>query len=235
MAKIIGKSVSIDFPIYGVSNRSLRRSFLNIATGGILSKDAFGVPSVKAINAVSFEFVTGDRIGLIGHNGSGKSTFLRLLAGIYHPTSGYLSVEGTVNTMIGLSAGMDLDATGLENINIRARLMGLKPFQITKCTEDIISFSGLGSFIDFPVRTYSSGMLMRLSFSISTSIPCDILLLDEWLSVGDASFMESAKIRLKGLVDSAGIVVFASHNDEFLDKECNKLFKLDHGSLSRIR
>ena len=232
MTFIKADSITIDFPVYGISNRSLKKSILNIASGGRLASDASNHVVVRALDGVSFDFVPGDRIGLVGHNGSGKSTLLRVLAGIYEPTKGHLSVEGRISSMLSISMGMEFEASGVENIFIRGNLMGIRPKQMKNLVDDIVEFSGLGDYINLPLRTYSSGMAMRLAFSIATSVQADIILMDEWLSVGDAEFIEKAKKRLDDFLGAANIVVLASHNYGLIESQCNKIFQLEHGVLT---
>ena len=170
-------------------------------------------------------------MGLTGHNGSGKSTLLRVLAGVYEPTGGILKISGSVASLLDISIGMDPEVTGLENIFLRGLIMGLTRDQIKKKVEEIVDFSELGNFIDLPVRTYSSGMSMRLAFSISTSIEADILLMDEWLSVGDADFVKKAEVRLKSLVKKTPILVMASHSPDILKEVCTRIIRLDGGRI----
>jgi len=186
---------------------------------------------VRALDGISFELKEGDRLGLTGHNGSGKSTLLRVLAGVYEPTGGSLSVQGRIASLLDISIGMDPEASGLENIFLRGVLLGLSKADIQKKTEEIIDFSGLGDFIDLPIRTYSSGMSMRLAFSIATSVEADILLMDEWLSVGDADFVKKAEDRLKALVNKTPILVMASHSPEILKEVCSRVMRLEKGKI----
>jgi len=183
---------------------------------------------------VNFEFYEGDRVGIMGHNGSGKTTLLRVLAGAYEPVAGSIVVDGRIASMLSITLGMDMEATGFENIFLRATIMGLKPKQVAPLADDICEFSELGDYIHMPMRTYSSGMSMRLAFAISTSIAADIILMDEWLSAGDASFSEKAQSRLTRLVDQAKILVLASHDEQLIRRSCNKILQLDHGDLVKF-
>jgi lipopolysaccharide transport system ATP-binding protein len=232
MSLIHAKDLVVDFPIYGnAGNRSFKKVVMNAATGGMLAKDASERVVVRALDKLSFDFFEGDRVGLIGHNGSGKSTLLRVLAGIYEPSEGELKVMGRISSMLSISLGMDTEASGLENIYMRGRVMGLRSKQLDLLLDDIADFSGIGDFLHLPMRTYSSGMAMRLAFAISTCVDADIILMDEWLSVGDADFVEKAKERIDGLVKNARIVVIASHNHDLIKKQCNKIIKLEHGRI----
>ena len=207
---------------------------MNIATGGALAKDASNRVTVRALDDLTFEFHEGDRVGLIGHNGSGKSTLLQVLAGIYEPTAGQISVNGRVTSMLGITLGMDAEATGLDNIYLRGRLMGFERRVIESLVEDIADFAGIGEFLHLPMRTYSSGMSMRLAFAVATSVDSEIILMDEWLSVGDADFVTKAKVRLTSLVDKARLVVIASHDHTIISDQCNKVIRLEHGKILSV-
>jgi lipopolysaccharide transport system ATP-binding protein len=167
----------------------------------------------------------------VGHNGAGKTTLLRVLSGIYHPTMGEIRIKGAITSLINISLGIDAEATGRENIRLRAVMMGQKPSESKKKVDEIIEFSGLGDFIDMPVRTYSSGMQLRLAFAVSTSIRPQILIMDEWLSTGDKDFKERAEARLKEVVRSTEILILASHSKELLLKTCNRIVWLERGEI----
>lgn len=234
MAIISLKNVSVSFPIYGAGSASLKKTLAASVTGGRFGKET-GVNVVQALSGINLELKSGDRLGLIGHNGAGKSTLLRTLAGVYEPSSGDFVREGTVASLIDLSLGIEPDASGLENIRLRGLVMGMSKKQLDELTPEICEFSGLGEYVNMPVRTYSTGMLMRLAFSISTSVQADILLMDEWLSVGDAEFTEKAEKRMKDVVSGAGILVLASHSPELIAKECNRVIHLEHGRITEAR
>ena len=231
MSFIEAKNLEVSFPIYGTSSRSLKKVTLRALTGGALGLDSNDQLNVKALDNLNFLWKSGDRVGLVGHNGSGKTTLLRALAGIYAPTGGTLQVSGTVVSMLSITLGMEADATGMENIYLRGSLMGYKKKQILELADEVIEFSDLGDYIFMPIRTYSSGMMMRLAFGISTSVTADILLMDEWLSVGDEKFAEKAEKRLSLLVDRAKILVIASHNSGLINSLCNKAIHLEHGKI----
>jgi lipopolysaccharide transport system ATP-binding protein len=231
---ILACDVHVDFPVYGAKSRSIKNTVLRAATGGLIARDAADHVVVRALNSVSFELNDGDRVGLVGHNGSGKSTLLRVLAGAYEPVAGTIVVQGRVASMLNISLGMDNEATGYENIFMRAVIMGFRPREVESKVEEIVAFSELGDYIDMPMRTYSSGMAMRLAFAISTCVSADILLMDEWLSVGDADFAEKARARLNSVVDRAKILVLASHDEALIRSNCNKIMRLSHGALSGI-
>ena len=230
MALISLKNVSVSFPIYGAGSASLKKTVAASVTGGRFGKET-GVHVVQALHDINIELKSGDRLGLLGHNGAGKSTLLRTLAGVYEPSSGDFVRQGTVASLIDPSLGIEPDASGIENIMLRGLVMGMSRKQVEGLTAEICEFSGLGEYVNMPVRTYSTGMLMRLAFSISTSVQADILLMDEWLSVGDAEFTEKAEKRMKDVVSKSGILVLASHSPELIARECNKVVRLEHGRL----
>ncbi len=235
MSSISLRNVSLDLPIYGTINRSLKGAVMASATGGHIAAASRNVTVVRALKDLNLEFRAGDRVGLVGHNGAGKTTLLRLIAGIYEPTAGRVEVQGRVSAFINLGLGMDLEATGKENILLCGLMFGMNFDEIRRLAPAIGEFSGLGDFLDMPVRTYSSGMTMRLVFSIVTSVPADILVMDEWLSVGDADFVVHAEQRLQQLVDAASILVLASHDAQVIDRLCNVIVHLEHGEVVEFK
>lgn len=230
MAFISLKDVAVNFPIYGAGSASLKKTLAASVTGGRFGKET-GVNVVQALSGINLELKSGDRLGLIGHNGAGKSTLLRTLAGVYEPSSGGFVREGSVASLIDPSLGIEPDATGIENIMLRGLVMGMSRKQLETLTPDICEFSGLGQYVNMPVRTYSTGMMMRLAFSISTSVQADILLMDEWLSVGDEDFKYKAEQRMKDVVSKSGILVLASHSHSLIERECNRVIHLEHGRI----
>lgn len=234
MALIQVENVSVDFTIYQGTGRSLRTSLLHAGTGGVISHDSHHRTFVRALQDVSVTLKDGDRLGLIGGNGSGKTTMLRMLAGVFEPTRGYVRVEGHVTPLFDISLGLDPDATGYDNIWIRSAYLGLTRREIEQSLDDIAAFTDLGPYLELPVRTYSAGMLMRLAFGVATSIRSDILLLDEWIAVGDASFLEKAQQRAAGFVESTRIMVMASHSEDILRRLCNKALWLHQGNIQAL-
>ena len=234
MSSIQAVDLVIEFPIYGIESRSFKNSAIRVATGGILGKDSADRVVVRAVDEVSFELKAGDRLGLLGHNGSGKTTLLRALAGVYEPVRGSLMVKGRVASMLSISLGMELEATGLENIYLRGIVMGLSKNKIKGLVDDVCEFADLGNYIHMPLRTYSSGMSMRLAFAMSTSVAADIILMDEWLSVGDAEFVQKAEKRLQDMTKQAEILVIASHNPALLAANCNQIANFEHGRIVSI-
>jgi lipopolysaccharide transport system ATP-binding protein len=232
LAGIELKNLTIDFPIYGSNGRSIKNVAFSALTGGRIAKGARDISVVRALSGINMNIRDGDRVGLIGHNGSGKTTLLRVMAGVYEPSLGSINVEGSVISMLSIAQGMSADLTGRQNITLRMAFLGQSKETTKALTDEIIEFSELGDFINMPIRTYSSGMYMRLAFSIVTSINADILLMDEWLSVGDASFSEKARERLDHMLSGAKILVIASHNPGLIDSLCNKKYFLDHGEMT---
>lgn len=229
MAHIKARNLVVDFPIY--NSRSFKSMALGAALGGGLTKDRKSRAVVRALNGLTFDVNEGDRIGLLGPNGSGKSTLLRVLSGGYEPVSGSLDICGSVGSMLSITLGLDNDATGYENIFILGMMMGISKKELISLTPEIAEFTELGDFLHMPMRTYSSGMSMRLAFAVATAVKRDIILMDEWLSVGDASFVKKAEDRLNEMLKGAKILVLASHDKEFINRECNRIFCMDHGSL----
>lgn len=230
MAHIIFNHVYVDFPIYNARNRSLKNTVMQAATGGKVSFGAEGTV-IRSLEDVSFEIHEGERVGLVGHNGAGKSTLLRALSGVYSPTFGSAEIVGEIGSLVDIGLGIDGEATGKENIFIRGALLGLNRKSIEDRFDEIVEFSELGEFINMPVRTYSSGMHLRLAFAVATIIRPEILLMDEWLSVGDAAFNEKAEQRLNDLVQSSRILVIASHSRELIERTCNRVMWFEHGRL----
>ena len=231
MASIEFNNVSVDFPIYNARSRSLKGKLAQVATGGQLGANKQGVVVVRALEDLTFTLKDGDRVGLLGHNGAGKSTLLRLLSGVYWPSSGNAIVIGKIGSLIDISLGIDPEITGRQNAYLRGGLLGISKAEITKQMNGIIEFSELGSFIDMPMRTYSSGMHLRLAFAVSTILRPEILLMDEWLSVGDECFKHKAEERLAQMVQSTNILVIASHSREVILETCNRVIWLEHGRI----
>lgn len=231
MANIDLRNVSVEFPVYNLSSRSLKKCFLRVATGGAVVQDAKQHVVINALNNISLSLRDGDRIGLVGHNGSGKSTFLRLLSRIYEPSSGHINIQGRVSALLDIMQGIEAELTGYENISTRGAILGLSRKEIKEKTAEIIEFSGLGDYLSMPLRTYSSGMMVRLAFSISTSISPDILLIDEIFGAGDADFMEKARNKMVSLLNQSSIVVMATHSDELINEFCNKALLMEGGRI----
>lgn len=231
MAQIKFENVSIEIPIFNATGRSLTSKLLEVATGGKLDADPNGRVMVRALSNVNLELKDGDRIGLVGHNGAGKSTMLRALSGVYAPTNGMATISGEIGSLIDISLGINPEATGRENVYVRGQLLGLTKKAITEKYDEIVDFAELGDFMEMPVRTYSSGMHLRLAFAVSTVVRPEILLMDEWLSVGDENFKHKAEARLTDMVDATKILALASHSRELINKVCNRVIWLEHGQV----
>ncbi len=223
---------SVQLPIYGTTNRSMKGMIMSAVTGGRVAPTSRNVTVVDSLKDVSFKLREGDKLGLVGHNGAGKTTLLKTLAGVYEPTSGYVRSQGRVANLLDVTMGMDFEATGIENIRLKGLLHGLPSHEIAKKIPEICEFSGLGPYVNMPVRVYSSGMMVRLAFSIATSFDAEILLMDEWLGVGDADFNARAQQRLAEIVDKASILVLASHNQDIIAANCNRIMHLEHGRVT---
>lgn len=228
------RDVTLDFPIYQGSSRSLKKALLASSTRGNLGRDAAERINVRALSEVSFEIGNGDRLALIGANGAGKTTLLKVLAGVYEPTQGRFFCSGRVSSLLDTSVGLNPDATGWENIILRGMYMGIHPGEMRALAGGIAEFTELGDYLDMPVRTYSAGMMIRLAFSISTCVPPDILIMDEWLSAGDAQFLGKAQRRIEEFVRRSSILVLASHSLELVEQWCNRGLLLHHGRVVTI-
>ncbi|KWF29272.1 ABC transporter ATP-binding protein [Burkholderia pseudomultivorans] len=231
MAFIELKQATLDLPIYDVQGRSLKRQVMRMGRRNRIAEGNDGVIVVRALDNVSVRFESGDRIGLIGHNGAGKSTLLRTMAGIYAPTAGSVITAGRAVPLLDISLGMDENSTGMQNIRLRGLLLGMSDAEIRAKQQEIAEFSELGDYLDLPMRTYSSGMRVRLGFAVSTSVDAEILLLDEVMGVGDASFMHKAEQRLADLHSRAEIVVLAMHSNSEIRKVCNKVLWMERGQV----
>jgi lipopolysaccharide transport system ATP-binding protein len=231
MTSIVAERVRVEYPILQSTHRSLKRRFVSAATGGRIARDAGEHVVVTALDDVTFSIDAGDRVALVGHNGSGKTTLLRSIAGVYEPVGGSLTVTGTISSLVDIWIGFDTDATGRENVFLRGLVMGMTRPDIHERMEAIRDFSGLGDYLDLPIRTYSSGMMLRLAFAVVTSMHRDIVLMDEWLSVGDAAFAVHAETRLREFVDRTSILVLATHSDAQAAKFCNRRIELSHGRI----
>ena len=223
------ESVTVDFPVYGTGARSLKKRLLHRGTGGRIAHGAGDRLRVRALEDVSLALKHGDRIGLVGPNGAGKTTLLRVLAGAYEPTRGRIERCGRTASLLNVSLGIDSEATGYENIMTRGLFLGLRPEQVRARMDDIAAFTELGDYLAMPVHTYSAGMRLRLAFAVCTCFDPEILLMDEWLGMGDRKFVEKAQRRLKQFVERAGILVLASQNTSLLQRVCATGLLLDGG------
>jgi ABC-2 type transport system ATP-binding protein/lipopolysaccharide transport system ATP-binding protein len=227
MARIAARDICLSFPVFDVRARSLRNEMLSKIGGVLLSSG--GTVTVEALRQVSLELSDGDRVAIIGRNGAGKTTLLRTLAGNYEPQSGTIERVGTVSSMTDLVAGMDMDATGSENILMRCVFLGMSYRESRRRQPGIEEFTELGNFLSLPIRTYSTGMLVRLGFAATTALRPDILIMDELIGAGDAGFAAKAEARVRDYVSQARILVLASHNPGVLRRFCNRAILLESG------
>ena len=225
-------NVSVNFPIYNGASRSFRTEILR-AVGGKINEHHKTIV-VEALRDITFDLKDGDRLALIGHNGAGKTTLLRVLSGIYPPSHGSIAIDGSVSTLTNISMGMDMELNGYDNILIRLIFMGLTFKQAKALVPEVAEFSELGEYLELPVRTYSTGMFLRLAFAAATSVIPEILVLDEMISAGDARFIQKAKQRTMDMVERTKIMVLASHDMTLLNQYCNKALWLDHGLAKAI-
>jgi lipopolysaccharide transport system ATP-binding protein len=226
--------LTIRFPVYGVDAKSLKKHLARVTVGGRLGSSLAGATEVTALSKLNLELRAGDRLGLIGHNGSGKTTLLRALSGAYEPDEGTIDVHGRIAALLDLGLGIDPSATGYDNIRLRGRIAGLSSREIDARMDEIADFTGLGPFLAMPVKTYSAGMQARLAFAAATAVEADVLLMDEWIAVGDADFQKLAHKRLLNLVERAGVLVLASHDLDLLRLYCNKVMRLEGGIASPV-
>lgn len=222
------ENVHLSYPSSPYRTFSLKEVFFTWAK---LQKPRPLVHDVHALKGLNLHIADGERLGIIGPNGSGKTTLLRAVAGIYPLSDGSIRTQGVVRSLFEINLGFEYEATGRENITYRGLLMGEKPALIKEKEEAIVQFTDIGEFIDYPVKTYSAGMLVRLAFSISTSFGSDILLLDEVLGAGDAAFMKKAKARMFGLISSARILVLVSHDLGSVKELCTRAIQLQEGRI----
>ena len=186
---------------------------------------------VHAIKNMNLEIKEGERVSIIGHNGAGKSTFLKMVSGIYPPTNGTLDVSGKISSMFELATGFEMESSGWDNIYLRGLMLGETPKSIKEKMKEIAEFSELGEFLDMPVKYYSSGMFVRLAFSVSTAIKPDILLLDEVVAAGDASFLRKAEKRMNEMIDVAKIMVLVTHSMKTAEDLTNRCLWLEKGKI----
>lgn len=234
MAVLRFENVTVQYPVYNSRSQSLRNQLVRIATGGRISQESRNVTIITALANANFELKDGDSIGLVGHNGAGKTTLLRAMAGIYTPTVGNITREGTIASIIEMGAGMESELSGYENIFRMGMLLGRSGSEIQKLIPEVETLTELGDFLKMPVRTYSAGMTMRLMFAVATSVRPEILLIDEMFSTGDAGFQKKALDRIQGLIESAKIFVFASHDYALIKRYCKTVLSLEHGTIKQI-
>ncbi len=225
-AFLAARNISVDFPMAG--NKAIGGKG---ASGRVLRGSGGKGVVVQALHDVSFEARAGDRIALVGPNGAGKSTLLRTLCGIYPPVRGKIESKGTMAVMFQPGLGIAPEASGYDNIMLAGLFQGMSPSEIERARDDIIDFCDLGDFLHLPVRTYSAGMRMRLTFAIATSANPDILIMDEVIGVGDKAFIAKANERRKTFMTQTSILVLASHSQEIIRQTCNRIIWLEKGQI----
>ncbi|MCS6933386.1 MAG: ATP-binding cassette domain-containing protein [Acetobacteraceae bacterium] len=229
MAHILAEDLSVAFPLYHIGARSLKKRLLGRASGRLSA--GRGRVEVQALSGLTLAIRSGERVALIGPNGAGKTTLLRTLSGIYEPAAGRLEVAGEIGSLIDPSAGIEPFSTGRENIRLRGLFRGLKGEALAALEREAAALSGLGDFLDLPVGGYSTGMQVRLSFAIATSIRPQVLLMDEWIGAGDAEFRARAETRLAELVRDAEILVLATHDTTIIRRWCTRAIRLEAGRI----
>lgn len=221
-------NIYLDYPSSPYNATTMKEFLFNI----VRRKGNKGViRDVHALKNLNLTINEGERVGIIGSNGAGKSTLLKLIAGIYPPVSGNIHVNGNIQSLFDLSLGFDGYGTGRENIYYRSYLLGHTPKTVKENIDSIIEFADLGEFIDYPIRTYSAGMQMRLAFAVSTTLKGDILLLDEAIGAGDASFMVKVKQRILEMVENSKIMVLVSHDMNTVKQLCSRVLWLKNGQI----
>src|SRR5690349_11226608 len=235
MALIDVQNISVSLPIYNARGRALKTELFHRTVGGNIEhpKDR-RITVIQALNDVTMRINDGDRVGLIGRNGAGKTTLLRVMSRVYPPTSGTVRILGSISSMTDLSVGMNPEATGYENIIMRGVMLGLTRKQAAALVPDVEEFTELGEYLELPIRTYSSGMMLRLAFAVSTAVKPDIIILDEMIGAGDAAFVEKARARIADLIKHASILVLATHDDATLKQFCTIAVWMNAGKVAAI-
>jgi ABC-2 type transport system ATP-binding protein/lipopolysaccharide transport system ATP-binding protein len=231
MSIISLKNIDLHFPVYGADTRSLKKKLIQVTTGGMIEYDQNKIITIHALKNINLEIQEGDRVGLVGANGAGKSTLLRVLAGIYEPSSGQMHVHGKVSALLDVMLGLDSESSGFENMTMRGILHGMTFKEIAEKKAEIARFTELDDYLAMPIRTYSSGMQLRLAFAIATAVLPEILILDEVVGAGDAHFMEKAKQRMDQLINISKAVVLASHDNNIIEVMCNKVIVMHAGEI----
>lgn len=229
MSRILIEDVSLKFRSYGSRSSTLKEAFADFFSRRRLP----AAPEFSALSNVSLEIQAGERVGIIGHNGAGKSTFLKVLCRIYEPTSGRVVVNGRIAPLLEIGAGFHPEFTGRENIYMNGAILGHTRKQLAVIEPEVIEFAELQEFIDTPVKYYSTGMYMRLAFALATAVHPDILILDEMFAGGDASFVERARARMRRMIDRANIMILVSHDLSLLTTFCERVIWFDHGRIKR--
>ncbi|HYD87725.1 MAG TPA: ATP-binding cassette domain-containing protein [Vitreimonas sp.] len=223
MAHIELTDVEVEYPVYSSGRqRSILTFAAHRASFGKVAREAGQIPTVAALNGISFELKEGDRLALMGRNGSGKSTLLKVCAGLILPDRGKVDIRGSRASILTLGSSLDPDKSGIENVHMIGQLLGVSGKERKLLLEDVADFTELSDFLHLPVRTYSSGMTVRLLFALATSVERDILIVDEVIGAGDAHFVEKAAKRVRAMFERAKILVLATHSGEIATQLCNQ-------------
>lgn len=223
--------VSVSYPIFNTNAQNLRKRLINYISGNKFKDEINDIHYIHALRSINLSLEPGRCVGLVGRNGAGKSTLLKLMAGILEPTSGAITRNGEIASILTIGSGMELELDGYQNISRMCMLKGYSLSDSRSMSEEIVDFAQLGRFINLPVRTYSSGMKMRLAFAIATARVPDILLIDEVFGAGDAAFAHKAKDRIQNIASSAKCVVISSHSENLIKEFCNYCIYLNEGKL----
>ncbi len=226
-SEIILNNVGLQFEIYYNKSSSLKELFTDLFVGSNQKKN----DTFYALNNINLEIKHGDRLGIIGPNGAGKSSLLKVLCKIYAPTSGVINIKGKVAPLLEIGAGFNPELSGRENIYLNGTILGYNLKKLKEIESDVIKFAEIEKFIDMPVKYYSTGMYMKLAFSIATATQPDILVLDELFAGGDADFIQKAQARMKAMIEDSNIMVFVSHQMDLLLELCNRIIWVDHGNI----
>ena len=230
---IILDNASVSFPIFNVKTYSLKNRIIKSVMGNITLNNHDKIVHIDALKNINIQIKSGERIGVIGGNGSGKSTFLRLCSRIYEPSTGTININGNISSLINVNIGIDPESTGRENIKLRLVMLGYNNDQINELINPIIEFTELNQFIDLPFYTYSTGMQMRLAFATSIFIKPEILIMDEWLATGDKDFQEKAEEKLNSIIEESKILILASHSKDLILKTCSRVIWLENGLINQ--
>lgn len=227
---IILKNVSMKFNLGVEKDNSLKMIFINLFTPRKKKKKDY----FWALKDIDFRINKGDVVGIIGANGAGKSTLLKVVSGVYKPTTGTVEVNGKISPMIELGAGFDPELTARENIYLNGAILGYSKEFLEQKFDDIVEFSELKDFLDVPIKNFSSGMVAKLAFSISTIVDPEVLIVDEILSVGDIKFQEKSKNKMMSMIEGGTTVLYVSHSIKSIEELCSKVIWLDHGQIVKM-
>jgi ABC-type polysaccharide/polyol phosphate transport system ATPase subunit len=223
-------NVSLEYELFHDKTNNLKEMVINLLRGK--NKSNHAEKFYKALDTININIEEGERVGIIGSNGAGKSTLLKVISGILKPTIGSVTVNGNIQPLIELGAGFDMEISGRENIYLNGYMLGFTKTQIKTKEDEIIEFADIGQYIDLPVKYYSSGMLVRLAFTIATTIDPEILIIDEMLGAGDIHFVKKAEDRIHNLINQAKVVIIVSHDMGFIERICNRTIVLSGGILA---